>query len=55
MKKEPEWELFDLKKDPAEIKNVYHDQAYRQIRTELKNELHRLQKKVKDTPFTEIE
>ncbi len=24
----PEWELFDLKKDPREMANVYHDPAY---------------------------
>jgi arylsulfatase A-like enzyme len=35
----PEWELFDLEKDPAEMKNVYNDPAYKEIVKELKVEL----------------
>lgn len=47
----PEWELFDLKKDPMELNNVYEDPAYTDILPGLKDELHRLQAEVKDTPY----
>ena len=38
------WELFDLKKDPDELNNVYNDPAYADILKKLKAELSRLQK-----------
>ena len=44
----PEWELFDLNKDPQELNSVYHDSAYVDIVKELKKELYRLKDKVKD-------
>ena len=31
----PEWELFDLRQDPQEMMNVYHDPAYKEIVTSL--------------------
>lgn len=46
----PEWELFDLKKDPREMRNVYGDPAYAKVERELKTELERLQKHYKDQP-----
>jgi hypothetical protein len=46
----PEWELFDLEKDPCELVNVYHDPAYASIRAELSRELDRLQAQVGDEP-----
>lgn len=46
----PEWELFDIQKDPREMKNLYHDPAYRGVVDQLKTELDRLQKEVGDTP-----
>lgn len=46
---EPEWELFDLQKDPYEMNNVYADPAYAQTVKELKVELERLRKEFKDT------
>jgi len=49
-----EWELYDLKKDPREMKNVYGDPAYADIVTELKAELKRLRKKYKDTTGTPV-
>lgn len=49
--KEPEWELFDLEKDPYELHNVYSDPAYADVVKELKEELHRLQRKVGDKPY----
>ncbi len=38
----PGWELYDLEKDPLEMKNVYGDPAYAATVKELKAELHRL-------------
>ena len=46
----PEWELFDLKKDPREMRNVYGDPAYRKVEQQLKTELTRLQQHYKDQP-----
>jgi arylsulfatase A-like enzyme len=42
------WELFDLEKDPHELKSVYDDPAYAQIVTDLKHELQRLKDHYKD-------
>ena len=44
----PEWELFDLKADPYEMENVYHDPAYQEIVEKLKEELYQLKSKVGD-------
>jgi len=44
-----EWELYDLRKDPREMKNVYDDPAYTDTVKQLKAELQRLRKKYKDT------
>jgi arylsulfatase A-like enzyme len=49
--KPPEWELFDLDKDPNELNNVYHDPAYADIAQELRTELRRLQEKINDEPY----
>jgi len=49
--KEPEWELFDLEKDPYELYSVYDDPAYERVVRELKLELHRLQEMVGDEPY----
>jgi arylsulfatase A-like enzyme len=43
-----EWELFDLKKDPEEMKSVYEDDAYASIVKKLKLQLAQLQKEYKD-------
>jgi arylsulfatase A-like enzyme len=43
-----QWELFDLEKDPHEMKNVYNDPAYAETRKQLKEELVRLKKELKD-------
>ena len=48
---EPEWELFDLEKDPQELNNVYDDPAYASVRVELTDELHRLQEEAGDTRY----
>jgi arylsulfatase A-like enzyme len=39
----PEWELFDLGKDPREMRSVYNDPAYAGTVKELTRELHALQ------------
>jgi len=49
--KEPEWELFDLEKDPYELNNVYDDPDYADVVVELTAELARLQERVGDTPY----
>lgn len=43
-----QWELYDLQKDPTEMKNVYNDPAYQKIVAQLKKELERLRKELKD-------
>lgn len=47
-----EWELFDLQKDPHEMKSVYSDPAYRYTVQGLKAELSRLQRVLGDTTAT---
>lgn len=42
------WELFDLKKDPNELHNLYGNSRYEAIIKELKNELYSLQKEYHD-------
>lgn len=49
-----EWELYDLKKDPKEMKNVYNEPAYAGIVKELKTELKELRKKYKDNTGTPV-
>lgn len=46
----PEWELFDLKKDPREMKSVYGDAAYAGVQAGLVKEMDRLQRQYGDTP-----
>lgn len=42
-------ELFDLKDDPNELRNVYGQPSYQRIQTELKKELSRLQEQYRAT------
>jgi arylsulfatase A-like enzyme len=44
----PEWELYDLQNDPAELNNVYDDPAYAKIREELKVAMWREQARLGD-------
>ena len=46
----PEWELFDLERDPFEIHNVIDDPAYAGVAAELRERLDRLQAEVGDEP-----
>ena len=43
-----EWELFDLEKDPNELKSLYDDPAYASVRKQLEAELQRLRDQYKD-------
>ncbi len=44
-----EWELYDLKKDPDEMHNVYNEFEYKQVRDSLTLQLRLLQKKYGDS------
>ena len=46
---EPYWELYDLKKDPNEMNNVYSDSAYTMIVEKLKKDLLKQKLEVGDT------
>lgn len=46
----PEWELYDLETDPAELVNVYNEPSYRDLREQLKVVMWELQRDLKDTP-----
>jgi arylsulfatase A-like enzyme len=43
-----EWELYDLEKDPQEMRSVYSDAAYADVLKEMKAELSRLRDHYKD-------
>ena len=44
-----EWELFDLKKDPSEMNNVYGDARYKGVVEEMKKELENQMKRYQDS------
>ena len=44
-----EWELFDLEKDPRELRSVHDDPAYAETRRELEQKLNSLQQQYGDT------
>lgn len=46
----PEWELYDLHEDPAELDNVADDPAYASVRADLERRLWRAQAAVGDDP-----
>ena len=46
-----EWELFDLKNDPDEMKSVYGNPEYSKVQTRLLKELDRLKKEYAVPPF----
>lgn len=50
----PQWELFDLHRDPGELTSVHDDPAYRAVRDELEQELARLQAELGDRPYQEV-
>jgi arylsulfatase A-like enzyme len=44
-----EWELYDRKKDPMELTNVYEDPNYEEVREELHQQLEDLRVKYNDS------
>lgn len=44
-----EWELYDLRKDPQEMKNVYQDPSYTVVRKRMNKKLEALRKKYGDS------
>ncbi len=46
--KKDQWELYDLRKDPGEMRNIYSDPAQRPVIAKLKTELYRLKKELRD-------
>jgi arylsulfatase A-like enzyme len=46
--KKDQWELFDLKNDPNELRNIYSDPSQQQVIASMKQELFRLKKELKD-------
>ena len=46
--KKDQWECYDLKADPAEMHNIYEEPKAQKIVAELKKELYRLKKEMKD-------
>lgn len=48
------WELYDLEKDPHEVRNIYDDPANADLVRELKAELARLQKRYGDTATSAV-
>lgn len=45
------WNMFDLKRDPAEMKSVYDDPSYRAIRESITSEFYRLRTRFDAPPF----
>lgn len=50
------WELYDLKKDPEERRNVYDDPAYQEVICQLKTQLRTIKKQIgdQDSKFPEM-
>jgi arylsulfatase A-like enzyme len=46
--KKDQWEMFDLTKDPHELRNIYNDPASQELVAKLKAEMYRLKKELKD-------
>jgi arylsulfatase A-like enzyme len=46
--KKDQWELFDLRRDPNELRNIYEDPAQKSVVAKLKKELARLKKELQD-------
>jgi hypothetical protein len=44
----PEWELFDMAKDPHEMNNLYGDAKHEKVARDLKQELARVRKQYHD-------
>ena len=43
-----EWEMYDLEKDPSEMKNIYENPAYADVRQNMHQKLEELREKYGD-------
>ncbi|MFB2119553.1 sulfatase [Parapedobacter sp. 2B3] len=50
-----EWELYDLKKDPQEVRNVFDEKNYSSVKTKLKHRLKKLMSQYDDTVDKDID
>ncbi len=50
-----EWELYDMRRDPREMRNVYNDPAYAEVRADMHRRLEELQRECRDTDPREQE
>lgn len=50
-----EWELYDLEKDPSEMKNVYDDPEYAKIKEHMHERLQEMREKYKDSDANDQE
>lgn len=46
----PAWEMYDLRTDPDELRNVYHDASYERVRKQLQTRMWQLQAELGDEP-----
>jgi arylsulfatase A-like enzyme len=46
--KKDQWELYDLSRDPDEMRNIYDDPTQKEVVANLKREMYRLKKELKD-------
>jgi arylsulfatase A-like enzyme len=44
-----EWEMYDLVKDPNELRNIYHDPEYAEVREDLHRRLEKIREKYGDS------
>ena len=51
---EPEWELFDLRSDPLELRNVYHDRKYAEVVKTMTRKLEAEMLRIGDVPVHEV-
>ena len=49
-----EWELYDLKEDPSEMKNVYNDPQYKKIKDNLHQKLKELREQYGDSDSLDL-
>ena len=49
-----EWELYDLKEDPSEMKNVYNNPQYKKIKDNLHKKLKELRKEYGDSDSLDL-
>ena len=48
---DPEWELYDLRNDPTEVRNVADDPAYAGIKSDMEQKLAEYQRRYADEPY----